>query len=126
MDALFVKKLITLLIFLSFIHPVKAQDLKAQASKAQDLAETFQLALLNDPVLKQSYYSQFSVAENRSQSIAQMLPTISVSGNSSRDRVNSKKDQAPKASEQVQESRTIGTTGFLSILLNLYFIGIIG
>jgi len=94
-----VKKLIPLLILLSFIHPVIAQDTKtqdlesqeSQESIAQDLVETFQLALENDPILKQFYYNQFSVAENRSQSIAQMLPTISVSGQSSRDRLNNKK-----------------------------------
>jgi len=87
-----VKKLITLLIFLSLTQSVNAQEFKAQ-----DLAETFQLALENDPVLKQSYYSKFSVAENKSQSIAQMLPTISVTGNSSRDRVNSTKDTSTQS-----------------------------
>ena len=86
------KKLITLLIFLSLTQSVNAQEFKAQ-----DLAETFQLALENDPVLKQSYYSKFSVAENKSQSIAQMLPTISVTGNSSRDRVNSTKDTSTQS-----------------------------
>ena len=80
------KKLIPLLLFLSFTHSVNAQDIKAQ-----NLVETFQLALLNDPVLKQFYYSQFSVAESKSQSIAQMLPTISVSGQSSRSRIDNKK-----------------------------------
>lgn len=72
---------------MSFIHPVKAQDIKAQ-----DLSETFQLALQNDPVLKQFYYNKFSVAESKSQSIAQMLPTISATGASSRDRIDNKKN----------------------------------
>ena len=76
---------------MSFILPVKAQNTEPQTLKAQDLAETYQLALENDPVLKQFYYSQFSVAESKSQSIAQMLPTISVSGQSSRSRIDSKK-----------------------------------
>ena len=90
------KKLISLLIFLSLIQSVNAQELKtqeskAQESKAQDLSETFQLALENDPALQEFYYRQFSAAESKSQSIAQMLPTISVSGDSSRNRVDSKK-----------------------------------
>ena len=76
---------------MSFILPVKAQNTEPQTLKAQDLAETYQLALENDPVLKQFYYSQFSVAESKSQSIAQMLPTISVSGQSSRSRIDNKK-----------------------------------
>jgi outer membrane protein len=58
---------------------------------AQDLVETFQLAFKNDPNLKKSHYSQLSVAETRSQSIGQMLPTISASAASSRNRLNNKK-----------------------------------
>ncbi len=58
---------------------------------AQDLIETFQLAYKNDPNLKRSHYSQLSVAETRSQSIGQMLPTISASATSSRNRLNNKK-----------------------------------
>lgn len=56
-----------------------------------NLVETFQLALDSDPQLKQSYLTQYSIAESRSQSIAQMLPTINVTGKSSRDRLNNKR-----------------------------------
>ncbi len=62
-----------------------------QHTFAQDLIETYQLALQNDPVLKQSFYNRSSIGESKSQSIAQMLPTISVSGKSSRERLNNKK-----------------------------------
>ena len=58
---------------------------------AQDLMEIYQLALENEPEYKGSYLNQFAAAENKSQSIARMLPNISVQGNSSRDRLNSKK-----------------------------------
>lgn len=71
----------TLLFIWSFVCPLQAQD----------LMETYQLAVKNDPQLKKAIYTQSSVGEIKSQSIAQMLPVISVSGNSSRDRINNKK-----------------------------------
>ena len=119
------KKIISLLIFLSLIQSVNAQESIAQdlqESIAQDLSETFQLALENDPALQEFYYRQFSAAESKSQRIAQMLPTISVSGDSSRNRVDSKKHRVP----QVRDRKTIGNMAFLSILLNRYIIGSIG
>ena len=58
---------------------------------SQNLVETFQLAVDNNPQLQQAYLTQFSVGENKSQSIASMLPTISVTGKSSRERINNKK-----------------------------------
>ncbi len=58
---------------------------------AQDLMEIYQLALENEPEYKGSYLNQFAAAENKSQSIARMLPNISVQGKASRDRLNSKK-----------------------------------
>jgi outer membrane protein len=61
------------------------------SAHAQDLVETFQLAIQNDPQLKQAYYTQYSVGESKAQSIANLLPTISVSGKSSRDRIDNKK-----------------------------------
>lgn len=62
-----------------------------QTVNAQDLIETYRLAINNDPLLKQAYYNQFSVGENKSQSIAQMLPTISAGAQSSRKRLNNEK-----------------------------------
>ena len=62
-----------------------------QTSHAQDLIETFQLALDNDPQYKSAYYNQYATAEIKSQSIAQMLPNISLSGSSARQRLNNKK-----------------------------------
>ncbi len=58
---------------------------------AQDLVETYRLAQKNDPQLKRSYLTQFSVAESKSQSIAQMLPNIAVSGQGSRERISNKR-----------------------------------
>lgn len=62
-----------------------------QYSFAQDLIETYQLALENNPDLKNAYLKQLSVAELKSQSIAQMLPTISLVGASVRHKLNNKK-----------------------------------
>ncbi len=58
---------------------------------AQDLLETYQLALQNDPDYKASDINKLSVAEIKSQSIAQMLPNIGFSASSSRNRLQSEK-----------------------------------
>ncbi len=75
------KKLIAFVLFYSFFPPTFAQDLLA----------TYQLALENDPQLKSAYLTQFSVAESKFQSIAQMLPTLSLSAKSTRERINNRK-----------------------------------
>ncbi len=67
---------------------------------AQDLVETYQLALQNDPILQQAYLNQYSVGETKTQSIANMLPTISATAKSSRDRINSKKANFQTAGTQ--------------------------
>jgi outer membrane protein len=72
----------------------------ARSVVAQDLLETYHLALENDPQLKQAYFTQFSVAESKSQSIAQMLPTLSASARSSRERLNNKKANFQTAGSQ--------------------------
>ena len=59
---------------------------------AQNLTETYQLALENNPDLKSAYLNQYSISEIRSQSIAQMLPNISFSGSSSRNKLNNNKN----------------------------------
>lgn len=69
-------------------------------SKAQDLLETYQLAIENDPQIKQAYFSQYSVGENKAQSIANLLPTISVTGKTSRDRIHNKKANFQSAGTQ--------------------------
>ncbi len=45
--------------------------------QAQNLLETYDLAIKNDPFLRQSLANKMAVAENKDQSIAQLLPTIS-------------------------------------------------
>jgi len=67
---------------------------------AQDLLETYHLALKHDPQLRKAFFTQFSVAESKSQSIAQMLPTLSASASSSRERLSNKKDNFRTASTQ--------------------------
>ena len=67
---------------------------------AQDLVGTYQLAIQNDPLLKKAYFTQYSVGESKAQSIANMLPTISVTGRTSRDRINSKKANFQSAGTQ--------------------------
>ncbi|WP_235185984.1 TolC family outer membrane protein [Methylomarinum vadi] len=62
-----------------------------QPGVAQDLIETYRLALENDPEIKSAYYNQFSTGEIKSQSIAQMLPNISLQAASSRNRLFNKK-----------------------------------
>ena len=71
-------KSIALLTFSAFSYSINAQD----------LVETYQLAFKNDPQLKAAYYTQFAIAETKNQSIAQMLPTLSVSGDSSFNRLD--------------------------------------
>lgn len=56
---------------------------------SQDLLETFQLAKANDPDFKSSDINKLATAEIKSQSIAQMLPNLSFSANSSRNRLES-------------------------------------
>ena len=82
-----IKKLVTnklsgmIFIALTGISPVKAQD----------LSETFELALQNDPVLKQAQANQLATGESKPQSIARLLPNISANGLGSRDWLHNKK-----------------------------------
>ncbi|MGZ8165178.1 MAG: TolC family outer membrane protein [Methylobacter sp.] len=52
--------------------------------EAQNLLETYELALQNDPVLKQAQANQSAIGESKDQSIARFLPNISATGASSR------------------------------------------
>ncbi len=61
------------------------------AVNAENLSEIYQLALQNDPILKQAKASQLAIGESKDQSIARFLPTISASGASSRDRLHNKR-----------------------------------
>jgi outer membrane protein len=59
--------------------------------KAQDLSETYELALQNDPVLKQAQANQLATGESRPQSIARLLPNIAANGLESRNWLNNEK-----------------------------------
>lgn len=61
----------------------------AKLAFSQDLLETYQLAKANDPEFKSSDINKLATAEIKSQSIAQMLPNLSFSANSSRNRLES-------------------------------------
>ena len=59
--------------------------------QAQDLLESYQLALKNNPTLKQAYFKKMAVSESKSQSIAQMLPSLSVTAKTAAEWLNNKK-----------------------------------
>ena len=59
--------------------------------KAQNLTEIFQLALQNDPFLKQSEANKSAAGESEDQSIARMLPTVSATGTTTADWLHNKK-----------------------------------
>lgn len=58
---------------------------------AQDLLDTYQLALKNDPEYKSADFNQYAAAEIKSQSIAQMLPNVGLAAKGNRTRLNSEK-----------------------------------
>lgn len=60
-------------------------------SKAQDLSETYQMALQNSPVLKQAEANLAAIGESKDQSIARLLPAISATGSVARNRLHNKK-----------------------------------
>jgi outer membrane protein len=57
---------------------------------AQDLMEIYELALQNDPVLKQAYANQQAIGESKKQSIANFLPNVSATGISNLNRLVNK------------------------------------
>ena len=59
--------------------------------QAQDLSETFELALQNDPVLKEAQANQLATGESRPQSIARLLPNVSANGLGSSDWLKNQK-----------------------------------
>jgi len=71
--------------------------------KAENLSEIFQLALENDPILKQSKANQLAIGESKDQSIARMLPTLSANGAVSRDRLHNKKAGGDFRGSQVNQ-----------------------
>jgi len=58
---------------------------------AEDLMEIYQLAVQNDPVYKASDINQSVAGEFKSQSIAQMLPNLTFTAGTTRERLNSTK-----------------------------------
>ncbi|MGR8933454.1 MAG: TolC family outer membrane protein [Gammaproteobacteria bacterium] len=63
----------------------------AMTAPAQDLLQTYELALANDPVLKQAQANLAAVGETDDQSLARLLPTLWVDAASSFNRLNNKK-----------------------------------
>lgn len=58
---------------------------------SQDLIEIYQLALQNDPVLRQAFAQQNATGETKDQSIARFLPNIAATAGSSRNWLHNKK-----------------------------------
>lgn len=58
---------------------------------AQDLLEIYELALQNDPVLKQSYANQLAIGESKDQSVANFLPNVSATAISNMERLVNKR-----------------------------------
>lgn len=58
---------------------------------AQDLLEVYELALQNDPVLKQARANQFAIGETKNQSVANFLPNVSASALSNLNRLSNKR-----------------------------------
>ncbi|TAN67820.1 MAG: channel protein TolC [Methylobacter sp.] len=58
---------------------------------AQNLLEIYELALQNDPILKQSHAGQLAVGESKNQSIANFLPNVSATGISNLSRLTNKR-----------------------------------
>nr|WP_020561916.1 TolC family outer membrane protein [Methylosarcina fibrata] len=75
------KKLAALVIFLAGTPSIKAQN----------LSEIHQLALQNDPALKQSEARQAAVGESKNQSTARFFPVITATGTSSKDYLHNKR-----------------------------------
>ncbi|MGR9012795.1 MAG: TolC family outer membrane protein [Gammaproteobacteria bacterium] len=59
--------------------------------QAQNLSETFELALQNSPTIRQAQARQSAIGESKDQSIARFLPNISATGTSSKEQLHNKK-----------------------------------
>ncbi len=72
---------------------------------AQDLVETYQLALKSDPDTRSADINQNVTAEIKSQSIAQMLPNIAFAASSSRTRVDNSSKFFSKTLQHYQDNK---------------------
>lgn len=70
---------------------------------AQNLSETYELALQNEPRLKQAQAQQSAVGESKDQSIARFLPNISATGASSKNHLHNKKTFSFRGPDANQE-----------------------
>ncbi len=76
-------------------------------SKAQNLSETYQIALQNSPILKQAEANLAAIGESKDQSIARFLPTISATAASTRNRLENKKSNFQGLGVQQYWNQTI-------------------
>lgn len=74
-----------------------------QSACSQDLIEIYQVALQNDPVLRQSFAQQNATAEVKDQSIARFLPNITAIAGSSKNWLHNKKAGADFRGFQVNQ-----------------------
>ncbi len=68
------------------------------AAQAQDLLATYEQALQRDPTVRQAEYTRNAALESKPQSIAQLLPTLSVSAYMNRNYVLTKTSSVTQAS----------------------------
>ena len=71
--------------------------------RAQNLSQTYELALQNAPVLKQAQAKQSAIGESKDQSIAKFLPNISATGASSKNHLHNKKTGSFRGPDANQE-----------------------
>lgn len=92
-----------IIVFLTGISPV---------AYAQDLLEIYELALENDPDLKQSYASQLAIGESKDQSVANFLPNVSATGISNMNRLVNKRStyQGTGVQNYVDNNYTLNLT----------------
>jgi outer membrane protein len=70
---------------------------------AQNLSQTYELALQNAPILKQAQAKQSAIGESKDQSIARFLPNISATGASSKNHLHNKKTGSFRGPDANQE-----------------------
>lgn len=71
--------------------------------KAQNLSDIYELALQNDPVLKQALAKQSAIGESKDQSIARFFPVVSATGASSKEYLHNKRTGSFRGSQANQD-----------------------
>ncbi len=78
--------------------------LGATPAQALDLSEAYQLALDHSPIIKQAEAKRSAIKESKDQSIARFLPTLALTGATSRDWLHNKKAGADFRGPEVNQA----------------------